>query len=237
MPRQPRLEVVGMPHHLVQRGVDRQAVFFDRQCYLAYLHLLSAYSGHLEVSVHSWCLMTNHVHLLLTPSVPGALSRLMQNLNRRYVQQINARFERTGHLWAGRFKASVVGDQRYLLSCMRYIELNPVRAGMVACPQAYPWSSWHANVGVRESRLVTPHPEYLALGTDDAERQNYYRALVMETEDNEVTTQLRSATQQNAAFGSSQFARQIEHMLGREVAIKPRGRPKMKRDNEKEKCT
>lgn len=142
MPRQPRLEVVGLPHHIVQRGVDRQAVFFDHHCYLEYLHLLSAYAGHLEVSVHSWCLMTNHVHLLLTPSVPGTLSRLMQNLNRLYVQRINARFERTGHLWAGRFKASVVDSERYLLSCMRYIELNPVRAGMVVHPQNYPWSSW-----------------------------------------------------------------------------------------------
>lgn len=92
MPRRPRLEVVGLPHHIVQRGVDRQAVFFDRQCHLEYLQLLSAYAEQLEVSVHSWCLMTNHVHLLLTPSVPGSLSRLMQNLNRLYVQRINRRF-------------------------------------------------------------------------------------------------------------------------------------------------
>lgn len=226
MPRQPRLEVVGLPHHIVQRGVDRQAVFFDHHCYLEYLHLLSAYAGHLEVSVHGWCLMTNHVHLLLTPSVPGTLSRLMQNLNRLYVQRINARFERTGHLWAGRFKASVVGSERYLLSCMRYIELNPVRAGMVAHPQDYPWSSWHANVGKRRSRLVTPHPEYVALGATDVECQENYRAWVLQDEQEHEITQLRNATQQNATFGSARFAHQIEQMLGRDVTIKSRGRPK-----------
>ncbi len=121
MPRQPRLEVTGLPHHIVQRGVDRQAVFYDRDCFLCYLHLLDAYAKQHDVNVHSWCLMTNHVHLLVTPTITGTLSRLMQQLNRRYVQQINTRFERTGHLWAGRFKASVVGEQRYLLSCMRQI--------------------------------------------------------------------------------------------------------------------
>jgi len=172
MPRQPRLEVVGLPHHIVQRGVDRQAVFFDHQCYLEYLHLLSAYAGHLEVSVHGWCLMTNHVHLLLTPSVPGTLSRLMQNLNRLYVQRINARFERTGHLWAGRFNASVVGSERYLLSCMRYIELNPVRAGMVAHPQSYPWSSWHANVGT-PGKLSNLGPAGRTEGHDNSAAQRY----------------------------------------------------------------
>lgn len=226
MPRQPRLEITGLPHHIVQRGVDRQAVFFDRQCYLTYLHLLTAYAHEFEVSVHSWCLMTNHVHLLLTPSAPGTLSRMMQHLNRRYVQQINARFRRTGHLWAGRFKAGVVGEQRYLLSCMRYIELNPVRAGMVAHPQTYTWSSWHANVGERGSRLVTPHPEYLALGASDAERWARYRALVLRDEDAAVTNQLREATQQNVTFGSTRFAQQISAMLGREVMPKPRGRPR-----------
>ena len=226
MPRQPRLEVVGLPHHVVQRGVDRQAVFFDGQCYLAYLQLLSVYAADADVSVHSWCLMTNHVHLLLTPHAPGSLSRLMQRLNRLYVQKINARFERTGHLWAGRFKASVVSNERYLLSCMRYIELNPVRAGMVTHPEAYPWSSWHANVGTRRSVLVTPHPEYLALGSGADERYACYRALVLQHETEEMTAQLRDATQQNAAFGSPRFAREIEQMLGRDVSIKPRGRPR-----------
>ncbi|WP_417539511.1 transposase [Marinobacter sp.] len=226
MPRRPRLEIVGLPHHVVQRGVDRQAVFFDRECYLAYLQILSGYAGHLEVSVHSWCLMTNHVHLLVTPLSPGSLSRLMQNLNRLYVQRINARFQRTGHLWAGRFKASVVSNERYLLSCMRYIELNPVRAGMVSHPEAYPWSSWHANVGARRSLLVSPHSEYLALGSGESDRHKRYRAIVLQHEDEQLTTQLREATQQNAAFGSARFAHEIERMLGRDVSAKPRGRPK-----------
>lgn len=236
MPRQPRLEVVGLPHHIVQRGVDRQVVFFDHRCYLEYLHLLDAYASHLEVSVHSWCLMTNHVHLLLTPTIPGTLSRLMQNLNRMYVQRINTRFERTGHLWAGRFKASVVDSDSYLLSCMRYIELNPVRARMVEDPQNYPWSSWHANVGERQSRLVNPHAEYIALGATQTERQDHYRAWVLQDEAESITTELRNATQQNAAFGSPHFAQQIERMLGRDVTVKSRGRPR-KEINVPGKCT
>ena len=119
-----------------------------------------------------------------------------------------------------------MSNERYLLSCMRYIELNPVRAGMVTHPEAYPWSSWHANVGTRRSVLVTPHPEYLALGSGADERYTCYRALVLQHETEEMTAQLRDATQQNAAFGSPRFAREIEQMLGRDVSIKPRGRPK-----------
>ncbi len=230
MPRRPRLEMTGLPHHVVQRGVDRQAVFFDRECYLAYLHLLHAHASRLEITIHSWCLMTNHVHLLLTPHAAGGLSRLMQNLNRQYVQQINRRFGRTGHLWAGRFKASIVSRERYLLSCMRYIELNPVRAGMVTYPAAYPWSSWHANVGERRSTLVVPHEAYLALGATDEARQQTYRALVMEPEEEHVLTHLRTATQQNAAFGSVRFAREIGLMLGRDAGIKSRGRPRKRKD-------
>lgn len=120
----------------------------------------------------------------------------------------------------------MVDSEHYLLSCMRYIELNPVRAGLVAHPQAYPWSSWHANAGERQSRLVTPHAEYLALGATDAERQYRYRTLVLNDEDGDVTGRLREATQQNVAFGSARFARQIEQMLGREVTARPRGRPR-----------
>lgn len=225
MPRKPRLEIVGLPHHVTQRGVDQQPVFFDRKCHLDYLELLTIHSRELNVSVHGWCLMTNHVHLLLTPNASGSLSRLMQNINRTYVQRVNKRFQRTGHLWAGRFKSSLVDSDQYLFSCMRYIELNSVRAGLVKHPQAYPWSSWHANVGARKSRLITPHPCYLALGKSDSARHESYRTLVLEHEPEHIINELRAATRQNAVFGSERFARQIQQMAGREVCIKSRGRP------------
>lgn len=230
MPRKPRLEIVGLPHHIVQRGVDRQPVFFDHQCYLDYLQLLDVYARELQASVHGWCLMTNHVHLLVTPSRPGSLSVLMQKVNRVYVNGVNTRFQRTGHLWAGRFKASVVDTEHYLLSCMRYIELNPIRAKMVSHPENYPWSSWHANVGRRRSRLVVPHATYLALGATAAERHDNYRRWILQAESEQVTTHLREATQQNAVIGSQRFAQQIEQMLGRDVTAQRRGRPRREKE-------
>lgn len=119
-----------------------------------------------------------------------------------------------------------MSNERYLFSCMRYIELNPVRAGIAPQPGAYPWSSWHANVGGRRSVLITPHLEYLLLGSNEDERNKRYRALVLQFEAAEMTAQVRNATQQNAAFGSPRFAAEIEHMLERDVSIKPRGRPR-----------
>jgi putative transposase len=200
MPRRRRLEIPGAPHHIVQRGVDKQPTFFDRSSYVSYLHWLREYSQAHRVQVHAWCLMTNHVHLLLTPSEGGGLSRLMQNLNRAYVQKLNYRCQRVGHLWSGRFKAAVISDRAYFFHCMRYIEFNPVRARMVAHPDDYPWSSWHANVGARRSTLISPHTEYLALAGPAGQRQQRYRALMLGGGDyEEKYERIRRATRMNEA--------------------------------------
>ena len=226
MPRKPRLEVVGLPHHLVQRGVNRQTVFFDHNSYLTYLNLLQKYADLHQVHIHCWCLMTNHVHLLATPLQTGSLSRMMQNLNRAYVQITNMRFHRTGHLWAGRFKASLIEHEQYLFTCMRYIELNPVRAGIVKHPNDYLWSSWHANTGRRSSRLITAHTCYKELGKSESDRFNFYRDLVLNTAEPEEEQKLRQATRQNASLGNEKFTQQITELVGRDIAAKPKGRPK-----------
>lgn len=200
MPRSRRLEIPGLPHHVVQRGVDKRATFLDRQSYTAYLHWLRKYTAAHGVQVHAWCLMTNHVHLMLTPTGPGGLSRVMQNVNRAYVQQLNYRHDRVGHLWAGRFKAGVIADRAYFFCCMRYIEFNPVRAGLVAHPDHYRWSSWHANGGSERSTIVTEHAEYLALADTRAARQRRYRALLLESHDEAAEDELRAATRTNAAL-------------------------------------
>jgi len=229
MPRKPRLEVVGLPHHLVQRGVNRQTVFFDHNSYLTYLNLLKKYAEQYEVHIHCWCLMTNHVHLLVTPLQAGSMSRMMQNLNRAYVQIINMRFNRTGHLWSGRFKASLIEHEQYLFTCMRYIELNPVRAGIVKHPNDYLWSSWHANTGRRRSRLITAHICYAELGKSESERFRYYQDLVLNNTEPEEEERLRQATRQNASFGNERFTQHVTDLIGRDITAKPKGRPKKHR--------
>ena len=227
MPRQPRLELPGYPHHVVQRGVNRATVFFDPDCRLAYLSLLRHYAGMYRVAVHAWCQMTNHVHLLLTPNLEGALGKLMQNLNRDYAQLVNRRFERTGALWAGRYRSNIVATDRYLFACMSYIEFNPVRAGMVAQPGDWPWSSWHTNAGERSSLVVVPRKEYLELGDTPASRRQRYRALVAQQLPESTLHALRRAATQNRAVGSEEFLERLGKLSGREVTPRMKGRPQL----------
>lgn len=149
MARQPRFDLPGVPQHIVQRGNDRQPRFADTAGYLRYRQELGEAARKHGCTLHAYVLMTNHVHLLATPAEPGGISRMMQAIGRRYVAAFNARYRRTDTLWEGRFKSALVDSERYVLACYRYIELNPVRAGMVAAPGDYRWSSYHANADGR----------------------------------------------------------------------------------------
>lgn len=171
MPRQPRFCPPGMPQHLIQRGNNRQVCFNLDEDMAAYAHWLHDYAVRHRVAIHAWVFMTNHVHLLVTPETTDGLSRLMQSLGRHYVRHYNQRYRRSGTLWEGRFKSCLVQTEDYLLQCYRYIELNPVRAGMVNDPAEYPWSSYRCNALGVESRLLTLHDEYLKLGREPVERQ------------------------------------------------------------------
>jgi putative transposase len=226
MPRRPRLHLPGIPQHVIQRGVDRQPTFFTDDDRLFYLHWLGEYAQNRSVALHAFCLMTNHVHLLLTARTTEALGKLMQDMGRRYVQYVNRTYRRSGGLWEGRYKASYVQSEHYVLSCMRYIELNPVRARMVEAPGEYRWSSYRANALGTATTLLTPHDEYHALdGLSDA-RQQAYRALVAAEIDDPGWNLIRFATQQGVVVGDNRFIEAIEQRLGRTVKPQPRGRPK-----------
>lgn len=223
MARLPRLCLPGMPHHVIQRGNNRQACFAAREDYITYAHYLEEYAREHSVALHGWVFMTNHVHMLATPQTPDGLSRMMQTLGRRYVRYFNHRYDRTGTLWEGRFRSGVVAGEDYLLVCLRYIELNPVRAGMVADPGAYPWSSFPANALGRHIKLWTPHPVYLNLGPTPVERTSAYRELFEGQIDAATLKQIRDATNQGLALGSDQSKAEIADLAGRRVTLLKRG--------------
>lgn len=225
MPRGPRLAVANIPWHIVQRGNNRNICFFRESDYRYYLKMLSELTHEHGCQVHAYCLMTNHVHLLLTPDSELGPSLLMKHLGQRYVQYVNAIYERTGTLWDGRYKSCLAQDEHYALCCYRYIELNPVRAGLVAEPEDYPWSSFHSNgLGVF-SDLLSPHYTYEALGQSTSERCKTYRELVESQIQQSTVSEIRSATQGNHVVGSRAFKNELAARLGRRVERGAVGRP------------
>lgn len=226
MPRQPRLDLPNVPQHIVQRGNDRQPCFFTPQDYLRYLTELREISLREECNVHAYVLMTNHVHLLVTPLAQGRIGRLMQALGRRYVRYVNDSVRRTGTLWEGRYKSCLVDNDSYLLRCYRDIELNPVRAHMVAHPGDYPWSSYAHHALGREDGLVRDHASYLALGATRVQRCEAYRWLLAETLPSNDIDDIRLHLQRQHAFGSERFRLAIEAQLHRRAGPAKIGRPR-----------
>jgi putative transposase len=226
MPRRNRIHIAGMPLHIVQRGHNRSACFFAEEDYLCYLHWLSEALKETDCALHAYVLMTNHVHLLITPTRAESVSRFIMALGRRYVQYINKTQGRTGTLWDSRYKSSLIDADDYLLSCQRYIEMNPVRAGMVDDPAHYRWSSYRHNALQQSDGLVTPHDVYNALGSDEPSRSKHYRALFRSQLDRDPINDIRMALQQSQPLGNSHFADQIEKMTGQRREVKARGRPR-----------
>lgn len=226
MPRKPRFYVSGMPVHIVQRGNNRGKIFFDDSDYSVYLDYLKEAAERYECKIHAYVLMTNHVHILATPKEKDAISRMMQYVGRRYVPYINRTYKRSGTLWEGRYKGSLVQDNFYLLACMRYIELNPVRAKIAKSVAAYPWSSYPANASGRKNQLITPHSIYLALGKNDVSRRNAYKKLFKQGVDGETLQDIRSAWQTGTPLGDDRFKQKIEKKLKLKVGYAKRGRPK-----------
>jgi putative transposase len=225
MPRFARVRVPGIPLHIIQRGNNREPCFFtpaDRRVYLDQLKVLAE---RFACAVHAYVLMDNHVHLLVTPPDEAAVSLLMKHLGQRYVQYVNRRYERVGTLWAGRFRSHPVQRAHYLLACYRYIELNPVRAGMVRHPGDYAWSSYRVNAGLRRSSLLTPHDEYLAIGA--AQYQRLFRHAFNPRE----LAQIRSAATGCFALGDERFVAEIATHAGRRVERAMPGRQPLDRNN------
>ena len=194
MPRRARLSIPGIPWHIIQRGNNRSVCCYAGEDYQLYLHSLEEFATQFGCAIHAYVLMTNHVHLLLTPQRANSVALLMKHLGQRYVQYINHTYRRSGTLWEGRFRSCLTQTEDYVLACYRYIELNPVRAGMVTRPQDYRWSSYHANALGKARRFIVPHEQYLRLGRNDADRQEAYRALFKAHLDEEVVGQIHSAT-------------------------------------------
>ena len=223
MARLPRIIVPGQPLHILQRGKSGQQAFFSDEDYERYLKDLAETGRRWRCDIHAYVIMPNHVHLLLTPSDDQGPSRLMQTLGRRYVSHINKLYGRTGNLWEGRFRSAVIDAERYLLICYRYVESNPVRAGLVVYPEAYRWSSYHRNaLGVADA-LVTPHPLYQKLGVDEDERRLAYRRLVADDVDEDAATRIRNATEQGVVLGDRRFRESIAALLRRRVFLYTHG--------------
>lgn len=214
-----------MPQHVVMRGVDKQATFFASDDYALFLEVLAKEATKSYCSIHAYVLMTNHVHLLLTPHEKRSIPKLIQGLGRGYVQTVNRRYDRTGTLWQGRYKACLVQEDHYFLACQRYIELNPVRAGIVSDPATYAHSSYRRNALGTTHALLTPHRCYMGLGRSDAERCIAYRRLFEAAIDQPLIDTIRKSTNSCRVLGNEVFTDQIEAMLKRRIRPAKRGRP------------
>jgi putative transposase len=217
MARLGRIIIPGQPQHVIVRGNNRSEIFCCDGDYLFYLNKLQAACRKHDCQVHAYVLMTNHVHLLITPFTEQGLSKTIQMIGRYYVQYFNYSYGRTGTLWEGRYKATLIDTESYLLTCMRYIELNPVRAGMVDKPADYRWSSYHYNALGQADDLVTPHAEFVRLGVNINKRQTAYRALFNHMISTQQLNEIRDATNKAWVLGNSRFKEQIQSQLTRRI--------------------
>jgi putative transposase len=228
MPRKPRFFLPNVPVHIMIRGNSRQVVFAEDEDYFAYRGWLREASELYDCNIHAYVMMTNHVHILVSAEETTNISRLSQAVGRKYVPYFNHKYGKSGTLWEGRFKASSVESEYYLLACYRYIELNPVRAGMVERCDEYAWSSYHANANGQKDLMIAPHPVYLRLGRTKSQRQMGYRALFKDRLSDSLISEIQQTTQTGTPLGSDKFRKNIEELLGVKTGYAKRGRPAKK---------
>lgn len=237
MARLPRYVLPGVPQHVIQRGNNRQPIFAADGDYRAYLDWLKVAADQHGLLIHAYVLMTNHVHLLATPEQEDSIGKTLQSLGRRYVQYFNYTYGRTGTLWEGRYRATVVHAEDYLLACSRYIELNPVRAAMVNSPAHYRYSSYRHNAQGRKDPLLTEHEVYRRLGRTIADRHAAYRALFRGTVEEAALNEIREATNKGWALGHGRFREEVARLAARRAAPLQRGRPARRRGVRKPKTS
>jgi putative transposase len=226
MPRQPRYFLPGYPQHIIIRGVNRQDTFFEPDDYDRFMTTLGHAADQYGCAIHGYVLMTNHVHMLVTPKLEDAIPKVMQAIGRSYVQWLNRKYERTGALWQGRYKSCLVQDDQYLLTCQRYIELNPVRAGLVAHPAAYLHSSYHCNALGRSNPLLTAHEVYLGLGQSALDRCTTYSRMFGPDLDAGSLARIRESANACLVLGTESFKDHIELTIKRSVRPAKMGRPR-----------
>jgi putative transposase len=228
MARLSRYVIPGQPQHIIQRGNNRQAIFAADGDYQFFRDCLVEAAGRFGLAIHAYVWMTNHIHLLATPTYKDSISKTFQSAGRKYVQYFNFTYKRSGTLWEGRYRATVIDTEQYLLKLMRYIDLNPVRAGMVNHPRDYPWSSHrryaYGDDGLNQSWLIA-HDEYLKLDRQEAARREAYRALFRSELDPGDMTAIRESVHKGWALGSERFRQMIETLGDRRAAPAARGRP------------
>ena len=225
MARLPRLTVPGYPHHIIQRGNNRQAIFAGTADYEMLLKLLEEHSVQAGIEIHSYVLMSNHFHLLATPKTAQAIPEMMQAVGRRYVRHFNQRQARTGTLWEGRYKSTLIQAERYLLACMAYIDLNPVRANLAGDPVDYFWSSHAYYLGRRNDRLVTPHPLYWELGNTPFAREAAYGQLVRSGISSQQQNALTDSVLRGWALGEPDYVADLQKRTARRLSKERAGRP------------
>lgn len=228
MPRRARLVIPEIPLHITQRGVNRCAIFLDRDDRKRYMDLLRSSTEHHGIDVHAYVLMGNHVHLLVTTHDHESISAAMRRLGQCYVQAFNRKHGRTGPLWEGRFKSCLIESENYLLTLYRYIELNPVRAAMTAAAEDYRWSSARGNLGIWQDPLLTPHSVFMAFTVDSSQGPEIYSQWLSQGTNEEQLLVIRSYMAQERAIGSCRFQAMVEQTLGRTATWQPRGRPAKK---------
>lgn len=228
MARLPRLIIPEQPHHVIQRGNDRRPIFQDASDYSIFLNWLREASKKFSVAIHAYVLMSNHLHLLASPSDRVGLGRMMQWIGRHYVPYFNYKYQRNGTLWQGRYKTAVIDSERYFLTCTRYIELNPVRADMVLSPVDYYWSSYQHHIGARTDPLITDHFLYWALGNTPFEREAIYKQLIEQALTSEELDVMRRSAIKGWAIGSEKFNALLEKHAFASVTPRKRGRPPKK---------
>ena len=226
MARRPRVLLPDIPLHIIQRGNNRSACFYSDEDYIFYIDTLAVLAELYGCKVHALCLMTNHVHLLLTPTCCAGAGLLMKGLGQRYVQYVNRTCQRTGTLWEGRFRSCLVQQDNYVLACYRYIEMNPVRAGMVAHPGDYRWTSYRTNAQGELSGFISSHAVYSDLGSGAAQRAEAYRSTFLDRLSPELIEKIRSSTNGNYVLGDQKFASEIAQIVGKRVSPSVSGRPK-----------
>jgi putative transposase len=225
MARLPRLTLPGYPHHVIQRGNNRQPIFAATADYRQLLELLYENAKRFDVAIHAYVLMGNHFHLLATPETDIGLPRMMQAVGRGYVRYFNDLQGRSGTLWEGRYRSTLIQADRYLLACMAYIDLNPVRAGLAVEPADYPWSSHGHYVGLHADRLVTPHPLFWTLGNTPFAREAAYAEMVRGGITEDLRAALTSSALNGWAMGDQQFVADLQKKTARRVEKMQAGRP------------
>lgn len=225
MARLPRLTVAGYPHHVIQRGNNRQEIVKSDADREFLLDLLGENARKHKVALNAYVLMDNHFHLLLTPETTDGVQLMMQAVGRRYVRYFNDLYLRSGTLWEGRYRSTLVQAERYLLACMVYMDLNPVRAGMVADPREHPWSSHRHYIGQSPDRRITPPPLYWGMGNTPFAREAAYTELVRAGHSATQQDAITDATLHGWALGDEEFAAGLQKRTQRRIAKARAGRP------------